>query len=295
MKKIGRIVIILFLGVFISNQFFICINDFRKDSLVYAEENRSTSLNWNFFAGGHSRITTIKFEGNKVIGTSNSGGYSEYYCQLKVTVTGADGKIRWTRNLTNQSTFEMGELQENDTITISPIVMNGITSYDITGQPIICLSTDDLNLNNNKSLSLKFKNGFVTRVEGTGTAQVTYNVNTMTPDDPTSNPEYTVLIPLKYELTDAQKVAAGKIELKDAKDISKNYVGEKSVKVTVTSANGFKFNNGGEYKLIDGTKNDIPAEITLDKITSSSVVNAFLTKEGQKTAAADMLTFNYRL
>ncbi|WP_165007703.1 MULTISPECIES: hypothetical protein, partial [unclassified Enterococcus] len=41
---------------------------------------------------------------------------------------------------------------------------------------------------------------------GTGTAQVTYNVNTITPDDPTANPDFTVLIPTAYQLSDQQKV-----------------------------------------------------------------------------------------
>jgi len=128
---------------------------------------------------------------------------------------------------------------------------------------------------------------------GQGQAQVTYNVNAMTPDDPTSNPEYTVVIPTEYKLSDTQKLSAGTIALKDAKDVSKDYAGDQAVKVSVASAKSFKFDNGGEYKLVDGAKTNIPAEITLNKTTTSSVVNAQLTKEGSKTASADMLTFSY--
>ncbi|EMF0203385.1 hypothetical protein NXK88_002653, partial [Enterococcus hirae] len=94
-------------------------------------------------------------------------------------------------------------------------------------------------------------------------------------------------------LSDTQKLAAGTIALKDAKDVSKDYAGDQAVKVSVSSAKSFKFDNGGEYKLVDGAKANIPAEITLNKTTTSSVVNAQLTKEGSKTASADMLTFSY--
>ncbi len=128
---------------------------------------------------------------------------------------------------------------------------------------------------------------------GTGTAQVTYNVNTITPDDPTANPDFTVLIPTAYQLSDQQKVSSGALALKDAKDLTKNYAGDKAVKVTVASAKHFQFDNGGTYKLVDGNKADIPAEITLNKTNASSVVNALLTKEGTKTASTDVLTFNY--
>ena len=130
-------------------------------------------------------------------------------------------------------------------------------------------------------------------INGQGQTQVTYNVNAMAPDDPTSNPEYTVVIPTEYKLSDTQKLAAGTIALKDAKDVSKDYAGDQAVKVSVTSAKSFKFDNGGEYKLVDGVKANIPTEITLNKTTTSSVVNAQLTKEGSKTASADMLTFSY--
>ncbi|WP_165007635.1 hypothetical protein, partial [Enterococcus sp. ZJ1668] len=68
---------------------------------------------------------------------------------------------------------------------------------------------------------------------------------------------------------------------------------DKAVKVTVASAKHFQFDNGGTYKLVDGNKADIPAEITLNKTNASSVVNALLTKEGTKTASTDVLTFNY--
>ncbi|EGP4895215.1 hypothetical protein FI615_002760 [Enterococcus faecium] len=128
---------------------------------------------------------------------------------------------------------------------------------------------------------------------GTGKAQVTYNVNTAGPDDPTANPDFAVLIPTEYQLSDKQKVSAGAVALKDAKDVTQNYAGDKAVKVAVTSAKNFQFDNGGTYKLVDGNKADIPAEITLNKTATTSVVNALLTKEGTKSAATDMLTFNY--
>ena len=130
----------------------------------------------------------------------------------------------------------------------------------------------------------------ISPADRTGQAQVTYNVNT---DDPTANPDFTVLIPTEYQLSNKQKVSAGAVALKDAKDVTQNYTGDKAVKVAVTSAKNFQFDNGGTYKLVDGNTADIPAEITLNKTATSSVVNAQLTKEGSKTAFADILTFNY--
>ncbi|WP_237461777.1 hypothetical protein, partial [Enterococcus faecium] len=64
---------------------------------------------------------------------------------------------------------------------------------------------------------------------GTGKAQVTYNVNTAGPDDPTANPDFAVLIPTEYQLSDKQKVSAGAVALKDAKDVTQNYAGDKAV------------------------------------------------------------------
>ncbi|EGP5602577.1 hypothetical protein HQ955_12415 [Enterococcus faecium] len=57
-------------------------------------------------------------------------------------------------------------------------------------------------------------------IDGAGQAQVTYNVNTADPDDPTANPDFTVLIPTKYQLSNKQKVSAGAVALKDAKDVT---------------------------------------------------------------------------
>ncbi|MCH1976460.1 hypothetical protein MCG01_04840 [Enterococcus hirae] len=65
---------------------------------------------------------------------------------------------------------------------------------------------------------------------GTGKAQVTYNVNTITPDDPTANPDFTVLISV-YQLTDinAKTPAHGEVSIKDAQDLSKDYTGDQTV------------------------------------------------------------------
>ncbi|EME7159953.1 hypothetical protein O5W32_002566, partial [Enterococcus faecium] len=161
----------------------------------------------------------------------------------------------------------------------------------------------DSNYKGNKSLIAGTTYAFIVNTDGSiseliegqgqGQAQVTYNVNTADPADPTANPDFTVLIPTEYQLSNKQKVSAGAVALKDAKDVTQNYTGDKAVKVEVTSAKNFQFDNGGTYKLVDGNKADIPAEITLNKTAVSSVVNAQLTKEGSKAASVDMLTFNY--
>ncbi|MCH1976476.1 hypothetical protein MCG01_05035 [Enterococcus hirae] len=131
---------------------------------------------------------------------------------------------------------------------------------------------------------------------GTGKAQVTYNVNTITPDDPTANPDFTVLIPSVYQLTDinAKTPAAGEVSIKDAQDLSKDYAGDQTVNVSVTSTKNFTFDNGGAYKLVasDNTT-PVPATIPLSKTTPKSIVNALLTKTGTKTASADTLNFQY--
>ncbi|MEY8500406.1 hypothetical protein [Enterococcus avium] len=128
---------------------------------------------------------------------------------------------------------------------------------------------------------------------GTGQAQVTYNVNTIVPDDPTANPDFTVLIPTEYKLSDSKKMSAGSVELKDAQDITQNYAGDKTIKITVSSKKNFQFDNGGIYKLVDDSGNALAAELSLNKTTTSTVANAKLDKSGTKTAASDMLTFNY--
>jgi len=154
-------------------------------------------------------------------------------------------------------------------------------------------SVDKINVGETILLEVDQQGKLVKLSTGAGQAQVTYNVNTANPDDPTANPDFTVLIPTEYQLSNKQKVSVGAVALKDAKDVTQNYTGDKAVKVAVTSAKNFQFDNGGTYKLVGGNKADIPAEITLDKTSTSSEVNAQLTKEGSKTAAADMLTFNY--
>ncbi|EPM7560384.1 hypothetical protein ACTPL8_002820 [Enterococcus faecium] len=128
---------------------------------------------------------------------------------------------------------------------------------------------------------------------GHGQAQVTYNVNTATPDDPTSNPDYAVLIPTQYELSDKSPLSAGSIAMKNIDDVSQNYAGEQSIKVSIHSAKNYHFDNGGIYKLVDDKKADIPAEITLNKTTPSSVVNAHLEHKGLKQPSSDVLTFTY--
>jgi len=109
----------------------------------------------------------------------------------------------------------------------------------------------------------------------------------------TANPDFTVLIPTEYQLSNKQKVSVGAVALKDAKDVTQNYTGDKAVKVAVTSAKNFQFDNGGIYKLVDEHGKDIQTEITLNKTNTSAVATAQLTKEGSKTAATDMLIFNY--
>ena len=97
---------------------------------------------------------------------------------------------------------------------------------------------------------------------GQGQAQVTYNVNQINPDDPTANPDFTVLIPSVYQLTDAsaKTPAAGEVSIKDAQDLSKDYTGDQTVNVSVTSTKNFTFDNGGVYKLVtEDNSTSIPA------------------------------------
>lgn len=132
---------------------------------------------------------------------------------------------------------------------------------------------------------------------GQGKAQVTYNVNAITPDDPTANPDFTVLIPTVYQLSDSnlKTAAQGEVSVKDAQDLSKDYAGNQTINVSVTSAKAFKFDNGGEYKLVKEDGAALPATVPLSKDTTKSAVNALLTKVGAKSASTDTLTFNYQV
>lgn len=178
-----------------------------------------------------------------------------------------------------------GELETGDTVEI--VAKQDWKNYRTPPLSLSITTGNKIKLGVNSTGSLEIVS------TGVGQAQVTYNVNTADPDDPTANPDFTVLIPTEYQLSNKQKVSAGAVALKDAKDVTQNYTGDKAVKVAVTSAKNFQFDNGGTYKLVDGNKAAIPAEITLNKTAVSSVVNAQLIKEGSKTASADMLTFNY--
>ncbi|EPM7560387.1 hypothetical protein ACTPL8_002823 [Enterococcus faecium] len=129
--------------------------------------------------------------------------------------------------------------------------------------------------------------------QGQGQVQVTYNVNTITPDDPTSNPDYAVLIPTQYELSDKSPVSKGSIAMKNIDDLSQNYAGEQSIKVSISSAKNYHFDNEGTYKLVGENDAAIPAEITLNKTTPSSKVDAHLVHKGHKTPSSDVLTFTY--
>lgn len=132
---------------------------------------------------------------------------------------------------------------------------------------------------------------------GQGKAQVIYNVNTITPDDPTANPDFTVLIPSVYQLSDSNLKTAeqGEVSLKDAQYFSKDYAGDQTVNVSVTSAKDFKFDNGGEYKLVQEDGASLPSTVPLSKTATKSAVNALLTKAGSKAASTDTLTFNYNV
>lgn len=129
--------------------------------------------------------------------------------------------------------------------------------------------------------------------QGQGQAQVTYNVNTATPSDPTNNPDYAVLIPTQYELSDKSPLSAGTVAMKNIDDVSQNYAGDQAIKISISSAKNYHFDNGGIYKLVDGNNAAIPAEITLNKTTPSSVVNAHLEQKGAKQPSSDVLTFTY--
>ncbi|UYT12323.1 hypothetical protein [Lactococcus garvieae] len=130
---------------------------------------------------------------------------------------------------------------------------------------------------------------------GAGTAQITYNVNKMEPTDPTSNPDFAVLIPSAYNLADQniKTPVKGEISIQDADDITKTYAGSEKVDISFASAKNFAFDNGGAYQIVDGSGTKIAGPITLDSTTTSSAVNAQLTKKGAKTASADTLTFTY--
>lgn len=132
----------------------------------------------------------------------------------------------------------------------------------------------------------------------TGSAKVTYNVNQITPDDPTDNPDFAVLIPTVYKLTDDNKKApaAGEVSFKDAGDVSVDYQGTAKVDINITSAKNFIFENGGTYQLVSAPGVAIPNnKFTLSKDSVKQTVGAQLTKVGTKTTSTDTLTFNYKV
>jgi len=240
-----------------------------------------------------SSITTLYLGGNHIYDMSPLNGKVSGIISLENQTFIENTQIINSNSLT----LKVKEIKNIDgsTPTITP---NNGGIYDSTAGTITWNGLNDTI--SEVSYTWQGKNSFsgtvkvpISPADGKGQAQVTYNVNTANPDDPTANPDFTVLIPTEYQLSNKQKVSVGAVALKDAKDVTQNYTGDKAVKVAVTSAKNFQFDNGGTYKLVGGNKADIPAEITLDKTSTSSEVNAQLTKEGSKTAAADMLTFNY--
>lgn len=239
-----------------------------------------------YFAGNHF-FNVKKLASLKKVNYEWNSLFNQFVVEEKQTITQGNLTLK-VKNIENID----GSLP-----TIFP--QNGGKYDAITG----IISWDDLPVNaTSVSYVWQGKNSFSGTVtipieypkeEGHGQAQVTYNVNTATPDDPTSNPDYAVLIPNQYELSDRSPLSSGSIAMKNIDDVSQNYAGEQSIKVSIHSAKNYHFDNGGIYKLVDDQKADIPAEITLNKTKPSSVVNAHLEHKGLKQPSSDVLTFTY--
>lgn len=122
-----------------------------------------------------------------------------------------------------------------------------------------------------------------------GQAQIMYNANQIDPDDPTANPDFTVLIPSIYQLSDRnlKTAAPGEVSLKDAQDISKNYTGEQTVNLSIASTKNFTFDNGGEYKLVKEDGPLFPTSVLLSKSSSKVAANVLITNLGTKKASTN--------
>lgn len=136
---------------------------------------------------------------------------------------------------------------------------------------------------------------------GSGEARVTYNANVIDPGVGT-DPDFMVLIPSAYQLSDKQQIFEGSMKLVDKDDYTKDYAGASELQVTVHSDNGFKFANGGEYRISDennatvwdAAKNDA---VVMKAGSVTKTLNAQLTKKADKAKvnvpSSDKLTFNY--
>ncbi|EPM7560442.1 hypothetical protein ACTPL8_002883, partial [Enterococcus faecium] len=142
--------------------------------------------------------------------------------------------------------IKKGELETGDTIEI--VAKQDWKNYTTPPLSLSLTTGNKIKLGVNSTGSVEILS------TGVGQAQVTYNVNTATPDDPTSNPDYAVLIPTQYELSDKSPLSAGSIAMKNIDDVSQNYAGEQSIKVSIHSAKNYHFDNGGIYKLVDDKK-----------------------------------------
>ncbi len=136
---------------------------------------------------------------------------------------------------------------------------------------------------------------------GTGEVKVTYNANVINPDVG-SDPDFMVLIPSAYQLSDKQQIFEGSMKLVDKDDYTKDYAGTSVVDVTVQSANSFKFANGGAYRISDENGATVwdatkTSAVTLKAGSVDKTLNAQLTKKADKTKvnipSSDKLTFSY--
>lgn len=136
---------------------------------------------------------------------------------------------------------------------------------------------------------------------GSGEVKVTYNANIVAPDVGT-DPDFAVLIPSSYQMSDKDQYIEGVLKMVDKDDYTQAYTGGTTIDVTVQSDNGFVFANGGQYKIVDSKKATVwdastSSPVTLKAGTVDKAINAQLTKKAGKdkanTPSADKLTFSY--
>uniref|UniRef100_UPI0013E9B009 BspA family leucine-rich repeat surface protein n=1 Tax=Enterococcus sp. ZJ1668 TaxID=2709402 RepID=UPI0013E9B009 len=112
---------------------------------------------------------------------------------------------------------------------------------------------------------------------------------------------YYMIIPKGYSFNDSltnQKLN-GTIKMMSMSNPAKEYSGDRTVKMTISSTKNFLFDNGAEYKLTsegkDLAKKDSVAEFQLGKgYAYSKEVNAQLIKKGNKQIAVDNLIFCWK-
>lgn len=139
--------------------------------------------------------------------------------------------------------------------------------------------------------------------QGTGEAKVTYNASHVIDPDVGTDPDFAVVIPSGYALSNDTTIAKDKVMMADKDDLSKAYAGNTTIKVNVASQNAFKFvdagsaETGATYKLTDGGKDgNALTEFVMSKDAAEKEADAVLTKKANKTvAASDTLTFNYEV